>query len=218
MAERLAVNQLEMGSNPISEVKLKVFNEKSMSMSFQAFSFLVVSSFVCVSAFLVICSANIICSVLCLLLTFVFAAIDFFILELDFFGLLLILIYIGAVIVLFLIAIMLADVRERITLGVAKPFLESSGIGRFMVFVVLLYGFGTLVFGAVQEYPWEIDALTRGYFDWFSVGHMRSNIELLGVFLYTKYAYLTLFAGFILLVALMTAIVLVEHLDEIEDK
>ena len=149
------------------------------------------------SAFMVVASRNPVHSVLYLILAFVNAAGLFLLLGAEFLAMLLIVVYVGAVAVLFLYVVMMLDVAFA---ELRQGFLNYLPIGALigLVFAVELL----LVVGA-----WVIDPqIVRAPVAAIPSG--ITNTEALGRVLYTQYVYYFQAAGLVLLVAMIGAIVL----------
>jgi NADH-quinone oxidoreductase subunit J len=153
---------------------------------------------VCVaSAVLVIVSRNPVHSVLYLILAFVNASGLFILMGAEFLGMMLIVVYVGAVAVLFLFVIMMLDVDF---VELREGFLEYLPIGLvigaiFLVELLLVAGGWVINPGAVKQITAAIPTNV-------------SNTEALGLVLYTKYIHYFQIAGMVLLVAMIGAIVL----------
>lgn len=168
-------------------------------MYIAAFFFYLFSTITVASAFMVIAARNPVHSVLFLILAFVNAAGLFMIAGAEFLALLLIVVYVGAVAVLFLFVVMMLDVDFA---ELREGFLQYLPVGMLVAAIVLielLMVIGTFVLApgaaaiAVQPIP--------------DMGQV-SNIRALGDILYTKYVFHFQVAGMILLVAMVGAIVL----------
>ena len=149
------------------------------------------------SAFMVVASRNPVHSVLFLILAFVNAAGLFLLLGAEFLAMLLIVVYVGAVAVLFLFVVMMLDVDFA---EFRQGFLNYLPIGALigLIFAVELL----LVVGA-----WVIDPqIVRAPVAAIPAG--ITNTEAIGRVLYTKYVYYFQAAGLVLLVAMIGAIVL----------
>jgi len=155
---------------------------------------------VCVaSAFMVVASRNPVHSVLYLILAFVNAAGLFVLLGAEFLAMILIVVYVGAVAVLFLFVVMMLDVDFA---ELRQGFLNYLPVGVFVggvVLVELLLVVGGWVIGA--GVPKSIAAPIPPLDE-------VSNTEALGKVLYTTYIYFFQAAGLVLLVAMVGAIVL----------
>jgi NADH-quinone oxidoreductase subunit J len=149
------------------------------------------------SAFMVVTSRNPVHSVLFLILAFVNAAGLFMMLGAEFLAMLLIVVYVGAVAVLFLFVVMMLDVDFA---EFRQGFLNYLPIGALigLIFAVELL----LVVGA-----WVIDPqIVKAPVAAIPAG--ITNTEALGRVLYTQYVYYFQAAGLVLLVAMIGAIVL----------
>jgi NADH-quinone oxidoreductase subunit J len=166
-------------------------------MTLPLFFFYVFGTIAVASAFMVISSRNPVHSVLFLILTFVNAAGLFMLAGAEFLALILIVVYVGAVAVLFLFVVMMLDVDFA---ELRKGFLQYMPIG-LVVGVILLLEL-LLVAGTWVVAP-EVAAGSVVPID-AGVGNTRA----LGQVLYTRYVYLFEGAGLVLLVAMIGAIVL----------
>lgn len=155
---------------------------------------------ICVaSAFMVIAARNPVHSVLYLILAFVNAAGLFLLMGAEFLALILIVVYVGAVAVLFLFVVMMLDVDFAELRQGFLQFLPVGGLIGLVLLVELLLVVGAWTFGpgvpkAISVPIPPLDAMT--------------NTEALGRVLYTRYIYFFQAAGLILLVAMIGAIVL----------
>jgi NADH-quinone oxidoreductase subunit J len=147
------------------------------------------------SAFMVIAAKNPVHSVLFLILAFVNAAGLFVLLGAEFLAMILVVVYVGAVAVLFLFVVMMLDVDFA---ELRSGFLQYLPVG-VLVGVIFLTEL-VLVVGA-----WAIGPglpLTA------PIPAGVTNTEALGLLLYTRYIYFFQAAGLVLLVAMIGAIVL----------
>ena len=148
-----------------------------------------------VSGLLVVTARNPVHSVLFLILAFFSAAGLFVLLGAEFLAMLLVVVYVGAVAVLFLFVVMMLDIDFG---KLRQGFANYLGIGAFVGLVLL----GELI-SVIQVIA--ANGATRGH---SAVAVAKSNIAEIGEQLYTTYAYLFESAGFVLLVAMIGAIVL----------
>ena len=163
----------------------------------QALFFYLFAAITIASAVMVISSRNPVHSVLFLILAFVNAAGLFLLLGAEFLALLLIVVYVGAVAVLFLFVVMMLDVDFA---EFRQGFLQYLPIGALigLIFAVELL----LVVGT-----WAIDPqIVRAPVA--AIPSNVSNTEAIGQVLYTQYIYYFQAAGLVLLVAMIGAIVL----------
>jgi NADH-quinone oxidoreductase subunit J len=155
---------------------------------------------VCVaSAFMVIAARNPVHAVLFLILAFVNAAGLFVLIGAEFIAMILVVVYVGAVAVLFLFVVMMLDVDFA---ELREGFLQYMPIGS-LVGLVLVCEL-VLVVGAWAIGPAIPGAITAP----IPAASEVTNTEALGFVLYTRYVYFFQTAGLILLVAMIGAIVL----------
>ncbi len=163
---------------------------------FAAILFLAFAAVLVGAALGVILARNPVHSALLLVLCFFCSAVIWLLLDAEFLGIVLVLVYVGAVMVLFLFVIMMLDVNiEEIRKGLAGYWPLAVAVAGFVVFailnVIVVRHLGGL---ALKTAP----ALPAGY----------SNTRALGTVLFTRYAYPAQVAAVILLVASIAAIVL----------
>jgi len=153
---------------------------------------------ICVaSAVMVVTARNPVHSVLFLILAFVNAAGLFLLLGAEFLAMILVVVYVGAVAVLFLFVIMMLDVDFT---ELRQGFLDYLPFGLLIgaVFLAELL----LVAGGWAINPAITKAITA------PIPATVSNTEALGLVLYTRYIHFFQLAGLVLLVAMIGAIVL----------
>ncbi len=149
------------------------------------------------SAAMVIVSRNPVHSVLYLILAFVNASGLFILMGAEFLGMMLIVVYVGAVAVLFLFVIMMLDVDfVELREGFMQYLPIGLVIGGIFVFELLLVVGGWVINPSVTR---NITA---------AIPANVSNTEALGLVLYTKYIHYFQLSGMVLLVAMIGAIVL----------
>ncbi|RZN30615.1 NADH-quinone oxidoreductase subunit J [Bradyrhizobium sp. Leo121] len=153
---------------------------------------------VCVaSAVMVVVSRNPVHSVLYLILAFVNASGLFVLMGAEFLAMILIVVYVGAVAVLFLFVIMMLDVDfAELREGFLEYLPVGLVIGGIFMFELLL------IAGAWVINPAVTKTITA------AIPTNVSNTEALGLVLYTKYIFYFQIAGLVLLVAMIGAIVL----------
>lgn len=144
------------------------------------------------SAFMTITSRNPVRSALFLVLAFFAAAGLWILLEAEFLGLVLILVYVGAVMTLFLFVVM--------TLNIDVEVLKHSFVKSLPYMVVIIAVLvGLMVYAVGSQYTNTTAANISHPADY-------SNTQALGEVLYTVYSYPFEIAGVILLVAIIAAI------------
>jgi len=146
----------------------------------------------CLSGLMVVSSRNPVHSVLFLILAFFNAAGLFILLNAEFLAMLLVVVYVGAVAVLFLFVVMMLDINYS---ELREGFQKYRPLGLFIGEVLLVELFATFF-----EYSGNIKSLP-------SPGDVH-NTKALGQVIYTDYIYLFQLAGLILLVAMIGAIAL----------
>jgi len=144
----------------------------------------------------VIASRNPVHSAMFLVLSFVTSAFLWMQLEAEFLAIALVLVYVGAVMVLFLFVVMMLDVGTDRLLG---GFTRYAPLGLAMVALVMIM-LGVLLWTQSGELG-GLEAPPRA-----AAGY--SNTEALGAVLYTEYVYAFELAAMLLLVAIVAAITL----------
>jgi NADH-quinone oxidoreductase subunit J len=161
---------------------------------FYLFAFVAVAS-----AFMVISSRNPVHSVLFLILTFFNAAGLFMLTGAEFLAMILLVVYVGAVAVLFLFVVMMLDVDFA---EFKRGSLQYAPIGATVG--LILAGELIVVLGGYAFVPKLAGGVAKPIPDLAA----RSNTAALGDILYTDYIYYFQIAGMVLLVAMIGAIVL----------
>ena len=161
---------------------------------FYFFSFLIISS-----SILVIFSNNAVHSVLFLIFTFFNSAILFLLMNAEFLAMTIVIVYVGAIAVLFLFVVMMLNISES---EIKEGFLKYFPFGLILIAIFitelfLIFNFDNFpVSENVKIDINEIDLIEA------------SNTKLLGLFLYTDYFIIFQISGYILLLAMIGAIVL----------
>jgi NADH-quinone oxidoreductase subunit J len=165
----------------------------------QAFVFYLFATLVIASGVMTVASRNPVHSVLWLILAFFNAAGLFLLIGAEFLAFLLVIVYVGAVAVLFLFVVMMLDVDfAALRAGFANylfpGLILAAALLAEMVAALLAHGAGAIDLGG--------RAAPAG------AGAEVSNIQALGRMLYTDYLFIFEAAGIVLLVAMVGAIVL----------
>ncbi len=163
----------------------------------QALAFYMFAAVTIAAAVLVISSRNPVHSVLFLILAFFNSAGLFVLLGAEFLAMILVVVYVGAVAVLFMFVVMMLDINF---VEMRQGFLQYLPIGA-LVGIILLVEI-LVVIGGLSFAP---ETATGGQIP--TPGDM-TNTHALGAVLYTEYLYLFEAAGMVLLVAMVGAIVL----------
>ncbi len=163
----------------------------------QVLAFYLFAAIVVASAMMVILARNPVHSVLWLILAFFNAAGLMVLLGAEFVAMLLIIVYVGAVAVLFLFVVMMLDIDfSELRAGFVSYF-PLGGTIALILLVELILGVGA----------WKAGTLSLSQRA-APVSQTTPNIEAIGQLLYTRYIFLFEIAGLILLVAMIGAIVL----------
>lgn len=163
----------------------------------QVFAFYLFAVMVIASGALVILSRNPVHSVLWLILAFFNAAGLMVLVGAEFIAMLLVIVYVGAVAVLFLFVVMMLDI----------DFAElRGGLARYGLFgaLIALVLAGEMI---VAEGAWSAGAIQLAQRA-APIQPDMSNIEAMGALIYSRYIYVFEAAGLVLLVAMIGAIVL----------
>lgn len=163
-------------------------------MTVEQIVFYVFATLTIVSALGVVTVRNSVQAVLCLVLTFFSAAVLWMLLEAEFLAVALVLVYVGAVMVLFLFVVMMLDVDFA---SLKQGFTRYVPLG-ILIAIGLLIGLYWVLRGEV----FGLEAMPEPAKH--SADH--SNVESLGLLLYTDYFYAFEIAGVILLVSIVAAI------------
>jgi NADH-quinone oxidoreductase subunit J len=153
------------------------------------------------SALAVVSARNPVHAVLFLILCFFNAAGLFVLMGAEFIAFILVIVYVGAVAVLFLFVVMMLDIDFR---ELRRGFISYLPIGAFVGLVLLLQI--TLVVGAWHIDPQALTAATPA--EIAGAAAKADNTRAIGQVLYTDYFYPFQVSGLILLVAMIGAIVL----------
>ena len=163
-----------------------------------AFFFYLFAGLCIASAFMVIAGRNPVHSVLFLILSFFNAAALFVLLGAEFLAMILVVVYVGAVAVLFLFVVMMLDVDfTELKRGAQQYLLPGLAVGGLLALELI----------SVIALRWNITphAIKAGA---AAIPANVSNTAALGHILYTDYVYYFEVAGLVLLVAMIGAIVL----------
>tara|TARA_B100001123_G_C15235521_1_gene996992 strand:- start:896 stop:1528 length:633 start_codon:yes stop_codon:yes gene_type:complete len=153
------------------------------------------------SAIMVTVSRNTVYSVFFLILVFVSVSILFIMIGAEFLGMIMLIVYVGAVAVLFLFVVMMLNVTEKITKKETKKGLINNISVGYVVGAIILLELLVVVGGWKYKSPFV------------SIVDNSSNLKLtnthaIGNVLYTDYIHLFQISGMILLIAMIGAITL----------
>lgn len=168
-------------------------------MLLQALAFYVFAAVVVASGAMVVVSRNPVYSVLFLILAFFNAAALFVLIGAEFIAMILVIVYVGAVAVLFLFVVMMLDIDFA---ELRAGFVRNAPLGLLIAIILAIELFVGVVANSAGK-------AALGTPDGTAVAPAgNSNIEAIGALLYSRYLFLFEAAGIILLVAMIGAIVL----------
>jgi NADH-quinone oxidoreductase subunit J len=163
----------------------------------QLIAFYLFATIVIASAAMVIFARNPVHSVMWLILAFFNAAGLMLLAGAEFIAMLLVIVYVGAVAVLFLFVVMMLNIDfAELRAGFVR-YLPLGALVAIILVAELIFALGAWSAGGVDLAARAAPAVTD-----------KSNIQQIGELLYTKYIFLFEAAGIILLVAMIGAIVL----------
>jgi NADH-quinone oxidoreductase subunit J len=166
-------------------------------MSITEILFYAFSGVLLVSAIGVITSRNPVHAALFLVFSFVNSAVLWMLLEAEFLAIVLVLVYVGAVMVLFLFVVMMLDINVA---QMREGFTRYAPLG-IVIALIVVAEIGSVVW--VKSLGTEVTPVAS-----VGVAADYSNTQALGELLYTKYLYPFELAAVILLLAIVAAIVL----------
>ncbi len=161
--------------------------------------FYIFSAITILSSFFVVFSFNPVHSVLFLIFSFFNVAVIFLLSDAEFLAMTLIIVYVGAVAVLFLFVVMMLNINEVV---VKEGFLRYFPLGLILISIFLtelIIIFKDINFFGAASSGINIEEL-------INQGH--ENTKALGLFLYTDFFIIFQISGYLLLVAMIGAIVL----------
>jgi NADH-quinone oxidoreductase subunit J len=161
-------------------------------------AFYVFATILVLAALAVVTARNPVHSVLFLILTFFNAAALFVLLGAEFLAMILVVVYVGAVAVLFLFVVMMLDVDfAELKRGTLQVLPIGGGVGAILAFELV----------ALLSLNWQLTPAAHAHAAAATPANI-SNTAAIGRILYTDYIYYFQIAGLVLLVAMIGAIVL----------
>lgn len=165
-------------------------------MGFERVVFYIFSAILLFSAGMVVTIRNPVKAALFLVLAFVSAACLWILLEAEFLAIVLVLVYVGAVMVLFLFVVMMIDVNLAVLRQGFGEYLPLGGVVAILMVIEMAIAVGPSQFG-LHKVPIPIPE-----------GVHYDNTRVLGQLLYTVYVYPFEISAVVLLVAIVAAIAL----------
>nr|YP_010881011.1 NADH dehydrogenase subunit 6 [Grateloupia cornea]WIA66129.1 NADH dehydrogenase subunit 6 [Grateloupia cornea] len=173
-------------------------------MSIDFFLFILFSSFALVASLMVISLKNAVHSVLFLILVFCNIAGLLLLYGAEFLSFMLLIVYVGAIAVLFLFVVMMLNIKASSTIINSFSVLPIG----ILIFLIL---FSQLSSTATNFDIFNLQQNDLIWISWVLEKDNTTNIEVVGKVLYTHFSLLFLLSSLILLVAMIGAIVLTMH-------
>jgi len=164
-----------------------------VNILFDLFSIILLTSAVCV-----VLARNPVHSVLFLILAFFNASVLFLLTGAEFLAMMLLVVYVGAVIVLFLFIVMMLNIDFTVLRAKFSAYTPIAIIIALIMLVELIFSFTTYNF-----YKSDVNSAV--------IVSDISNVELIGKVLYTDYVFYFELSGLLLLIAMVASIVLTLH-------
>ena len=156
------------------------------------------------SSIFVILAQNSVISVFFLVLSFISASLVLFFFECEYIALLFILIYVGAIAVLFIFVVMLIDLK---TVYLFNSNLKYFPFG-FLIGLIFLSEILFIIFKSFKLNFYVTNILKNEYFNWFDQLDPLFEIEVLGNILYSHFVLQFLIVGFLLFLAIIAVVIL----------
>jgi NADH-quinone oxidoreductase subunit J len=158
----------------------------------------------------VIFSKHPVFSLLFLVVSFIFSSFLLFLLECEFVALLLIVVYVGAIAILFLFSIMMLESKAQ---DLSKNTTRYLPIGLIFALILLVP-----VLGTIDTFFYSSTTLTslyiNNYLNWYDLIESTDDITVFGKILYTYFALHILLAGLLLLVVLLGVVYLTNSYEK----
>nr|APC25101.1 NADH dehydrogenase subunit 6 [Blastocystis sp. subtype 8] len=159
------------------------------------------ASIIIISVFMTISVNNAVFAVLFLILAFFSTMCILFLLNIDYLALMFILIYVGAITILFLFVVMMLKIKIN-----EKNTTKFISFINIIISCVIIYN----IFCNTEILTIFLPTTTTSfeYHNWFSQLYFIDNIKMLGQVLFNVYYFYFVLAGFVLLVGMISAILL----------
>ena len=153
------------------------------------------------SSLMVVTSRNTVYSVFFLILVFVTTSILFIMIGAEFLGMIMLIVYVGAVAVLFLFVVMMLNITDQITKKISrKGLINNISVGTIVGLIILLE-----ILIAIGGWKYQGNFIDLSD---LNLSNNLTNTNAIGNVLYTNYIHLFQISGVILLVAMIGAITL----------
>lgn len=205
MVERFVYTEKVKGSSPLLLNFLQIY---------KMLNFLIIglSSVLLGCLIFIIFISNPIHSILLLILTFILGSIFLFIINMNFFAISFLIVYIGAIVVLFLFIIMMLDIKAINTTQSLKNFIISYDF--FLIIFILFEIFYLLNYNSHYNESLNFLEDNNILFDWnIQIDYSKflyqvTHLNAIGIALFTSYQVSFMLASFLLFIAMIGAIVL----------
>jgi NADH-quinone oxidoreductase subunit J len=178
-------------------------------MSYVNLMFFLFSIFLVICAFMVVVAQHPVFSLLFLVGSFLFASFILFLFECEFLALLFIVIYVGAIAILFLFAIMMLESKLN---NLSKNAMKYVPVGfAFGIFLLV-----PILFEISNHYDENVylnSFYLNNYQNWYDLIDSTTDIEVYGQVLYSYFVLQFLIAGLILLLVLVGVIYLTNNFN-----
>lgn len=167
------------------------------------FLFYLFSSLAIISSIMVVTLTNAVHSVLFLIIVFCNVASLLLIIGTEFFSFMFLIVYVGAIAVLFLFVVMMLNIKTN-------P-IKINNFSILPIGLIIFALISTQILNTLDNQFVFLKNIYLTYIPWLKENNYLTNVETIGLYLYTKFSLLFVFCGLILLVAMIGAIVLTMH-------
>jgi NADH-quinone oxidoreductase subunit J len=165
------------------------------------------SIFLVISAFMVIVAQHPVFSLIFLVASFLFAAFILFLLECEFLALLFIVVYVGAIAILFLFAIMMLESKFN---DLSKNVMKYVPVG-FIFGIIFLLPMLNEITNKFKGNSYPNSFYLNKFQNWYDLADSITDVEVYGQVLYTYFVLQLLVAGLILLLVLIGVVYLTNN-------
>jgi len=176
-------------------------------MTIQNIIFDIFAAITIICSTMTIASKNPVHSVLFLILVFCNSAALLLMIGAEFLAMLFIVVYVGAIAVLFLFVVMMLNIKLA---EFSETLSKHLPLG-LAIIAILLFELFMILDSNFYSHDSYVTYLTLNYTSWFHLFNTKTNMEVIGLLLYTDLFYLFIVAALILLVSMIGAISLTLH-------
>ena len=180
-------------------------------IKFENLLILIFSNSLLISSGFVILSRNSVYSAFFLVLSFISSTGLLLLLECEFIALMFIIIYVGAIAVLFIYVVFMLDLKNTASQSSNNNTLSMIFYVSFIFFfVIILSYFTTFILNGYSNFSYStgLNFYNNNYFNWFFNLDFLTELHVFGQLIYTFYIFQFLLVGFILLLAVIGAVLL----------